>query len=288
MAGNYDFMHAQFETVQAALALHPDSPRTKFLVFPEEASQGNVPGIAVMLKRSGYEFRVTPRWWKVLYRYENALPDSLLTPGTVNDDLSAMEPWWIVRPDAMRGGPIIGPLVDNFALKVGYSEIDPAKEATVVFAGPEYNSETYVLAGFLPPGPGSNWTWTTDKMGRLIFKARPVPPDSTVEIAFDFGPPLINGTTHPSQRLQVYYNTTFLGTMTVGADTPADSLRFRVPAAIWNMRPLASLSLGFPDAISPAEMDNNSKGDLRVLGFAAKKITFRVATSTDKPPPTSL
>jgi hypothetical protein len=262
---------AQARTVFDALAAHPTAPRTKFLVIPNNLALGAAPGVAILLARRGDAFRVLADY-AFMFGSRDALPASWLASGRAAPP--PMEYWWLIGHPP--GAAVSRPLIDDYALAVGRSEIDPAAQPAIVFAGPDRNSDAYSLLGFPLCPPGSLMIWTVGRTARLDFKAHPVPPGSAVELAFDFWPPLIDARNHPSQRLEVSYNGTAVATLTVGATTPPDSLRVRIPGELWNAQPAGILALGFPDAIAPADLTHDPRGDIRLLGFSARKITFRL------------
>ena len=186
-----------------------------------------------------------------------------------------MELWRLVKADPSSKPAIDHPLIDGFALEVGSSTLDPAKGSAVIFAGPLCNGGEFCLAGFETPLPGDSYVLTSGKMGLLHFVAAPVSGDAEVEVRLDFVGALLN-TRHPVQRLRVSFNGSELGNFVAKLGEPFPDLRVRVPAVLWNAaHPLAFLTLDFPDAVAPADIDNVNK-DTRVIAFDAKKITFRL------------
>ena len=272
--GDDKSIHAQERTVLSALGQHPTAPRTKLLLIPDDGALGAAPGVALQLKRLGYEFRVLPRWWKVMFGAENTLPDFRMENGLGSDGLSHLEPWWIVRGQPTATGPCVGSLIDGFILKTGYSPVDLQHNAAIVFAGTGRNADTYTLEGFVDDPAATVATWTMGRVGQLLFETQPVPEDSAVEVTFEFCPPLVNAI-HPVQRLQMRYNQTDLGTLEVRAQTPIGAMKVRVPGKLWNAQNAGMLRLGFPDAVAPADIFPDSK-DTRLLAFSAARIVFRL------------
>ena len=273
-----DPVRAAAGTVFAALAAPPEVPRTKFLQIPDESALGAGPEVAVLLKRLGYEFRVDSKW-RTMFGYENALPG--VFPANLVDarEKSPMEIWHLVRAESVPEAWAKQPLIDRWALERGNIEIEPAREESIVFAGPGYNAHACSLGGFVDPSPGETRTLTIGKCAVLDFIPLPVGDGATVEIAFDFFGPLVDPVKHPAQRLHVRFNQLDLGTLTAHADTPTSALKVSVPAARWNAaRAGAVLSLEFPDAISPAELLGPGN-DLRVLAFSARAVVFRLKDS---------
>lgn len=177
------------------------------------------------------------------------------------------------------------PLAVGYTLMIGSPDLDPNPGASIDFVGEHHNSDLYVLTGFADTQPGDTYVWSEASHGLLYFHPRPVPEGSTVEISPDFGPNDLFGQGF-AQRLTLRYNGTDLGTQRVIVHPAMDEQappKFLVPAALWNRRADALLDLGFPDTVSPLEKKLNR--DSRPLGFASRKITFRVVPADAAPAP---
>ncbi len=271
-------MRATASSVSTALAEHPDAPRIKFIDVPESGALGAAPAIAILLKRAGYEFRVRPEW-KWNFGRENAIGDDYPASLIAAEKQLPMEMWRIVSASIVPDAAAKLPLVDNYVLEIGNSELDAAKEPVIHLVGSQYNGDKYCFSGFLPPDPGADHTLTVGNLAVIQFVPVPVPADSSVEIRLDFFSPLITAK-HPSQRLVVNFNGSELATFTASFAEPAPQMYVLVPAKLWNAaQPLDFLTLSFPDAVAPKDIDDLNK-DPRLIAFGARQISFRVVSPT--------
>ena len=124
------------------------------------------------------------------------------------------------------------------------------------------------------PDPAATFTWSLGKLGILNFSPRPVPAGAVVSVEFHFLFPCLHPGKRDAQRLVPQFNGHDLGTLRMDEHSPTP-LRLTIPAAVWNERASALLTLGFPDAISPLEAGESA--DYRQLAFATDRITFQVA-----------
>ncbi len=267
-------LYAMADTVFTTLAEHPDAPRTKFLDVPDSSALGAGPAVAILLRRAGYGFRVRPEW-KTMFGYANALGDDYPASLLAAEKETPLETWRFVPAAAAPETFARHPLIDNFGLAVGVAAVDPTAGFVIRLAGSGYNAGPYGSTGFSPPGPGFETALTLDAMAVLQFVPVPVPADSSVEIRLDFTGALINAR-HPVQRLTVRFDGAEVGRFAARVNEPFPDLRVTVPAATWNAaQPFALLTLEFPDAAAPRDVDDRNK-DPRVIGFFARGIGFRV------------
>ena len=284
LVGDDPALCAMADTVTAALAEHPDAPRTIFLDIPDERPVGAAPALAALIKRAGYDFRVRSEW-KTMLGDANALGDDYPTSLVAAEKQTPMEVWRFVRSDLVPAVTAKRPLMENFGLAVGSGEIDPAKNTDIWLVGPLYNGYRYCISGFGTPVPGAAYILTLGDAAVVQFTPAPVPADASVEIQLDFPAPIINDR-HPVQRVTVNFNGSRLATFTDRLNEPYPDMRVLVPAALWNAaRPLAFLTLEFPDAVAPKDVDDVNK-DARILAFGVRRINFRmVGTATPMPTP---
>ena len=151
--------------------------------------------------------------------------------------------------------------------------IDPAAHAVIRFAGDEPNAQEFVVGGWaIDPDP-EPFVWSTSTDARFGFRPDPVPLDANVEVTFDCFSYSAKGK-RPRQRAVVKMNGQEVGTISVVADAVSSSPGIRIPAALWNERDTAVLTLDFPDAMSPK--DAGESADPRPLALAMRSVAFRI------------
>lgn len=259
--------------VDAALAAQPGETRRRFLTFTSPDWEAAV-GVALQLERRGVPWRVPPG--SGLIFGEEHSPDSPLAGLPLEGAATPFRVWRVAFPAAALGvlAPSARPLVLGCALATDSPEVDPAAgNAEITFTGGSESFAAHTLFGWATPDPDASYTWSVGATGTLCFRPRSVLAGSTVELSFDFFPAL-DPVKRPAQRLEVRFNGVDLGTWRVGAAEAGAPVRVTIPAAVWNAHPDALLLLGFPDAVSPAELGHG--GDTRPLAFGFRRLTFRL------------
>lgn len=276
--GNQE-LHA---TIQRAIAYsnaaHPGA--CKVVTMPVPAW---VAGVAVVLELArAHESFVVPSSWEVTYGKNHGWNSR--RKQHPNEPLC---PWYVVMLDT--GAPPVSPGAPVFLLGHGPAALVltppavglslPGDTAEINFA-PSGDVGRYLLDGWSGQEPGGRWSYQS--WGVLCFRPSEVK-GTSVEMAMTLLPfvaPLAAGDVH-RQRMSVSFNGEPLG--------PVQELRgggvvnFTIPAARWNAAaagtdPLATLSFGFPDAVSPASLDPTGRNaDTRQLGVHFFNIQMRVA-----------
>ncbi len=274
-----EIYRAASRTVDAALAAHPGAPPAKLLVFPHDG-WGAASAIAAKLTRAGRECVVLPEWYFMFG--DGHAPADVIARLASAKGRPPYDVWHIVSAPA--AGPELTarcPLADGYVLQAGGLGIDPAVPgAAVTFVGPHPNADFFVLTGWSSADPGAEFTYTLGKEGLLNFSPVPVPSNAAVAVDFHFLFARVIPGKRDAQRLVLNFNGHDLGTLRMDEKGPVP-LTVTIPAAIWNERASALLTLGFPDAISPLEAGQSA--DYRQLAFATDKIVFRVVDAGTGP-----
>ena len=206
---------AQAQTVLAELRAHPDAPRTKLLLFQTSYAWEAGTGVAVLLERHGFHPLVQSDW-DVMFGADLALKQS---PAEAMADprLAPVEPWFLVQDLTDPAGFAAHPLTHGFGLRVGGAELDPNGGLTVAFTGQAPNASKYALFGWTSPdGPAAPFVWSEGASAALIFRAKPIPADASVELVYDGFPLLVPGR-RDAQRIGVRWNGQSLGVQSVRA-----------------------------------------------------------------------
>ena len=154
--------------------------------------------------------------------------------------------------------------------------IDPAAHGVIRFAGDEPNAAEFVSAGWaLGPDPVP-YVWSTSQSGKFEFRPDPVAPDAVVEVTFDCFSYPAKGK-RAQQHARIKMNGKDVGTISVAADAASAAPSIKIPAAVWNERDTAALTMDFPDAMSPQEAGESA--DSRPLALAMRSVTFRTLPS---------
>ena len=138
----------------------------------------------------------------------------------------------------------------------------------------------YVAAGWSTLDPGVGLAWIVGKSAVVGFVARPVPRNAVVEAELSVAQAYLPHGKREAQRVAVRFNGLGLGSFVVDEQTPT-TLKVAIPAAVWNPRAEAFLTMDFPDAVSPREAGEGTDGRPRAISL--EKITFRVIKPGDAP-----
>ena len=160
--------------------------------------------------------------------------------------------------------------------------IDPAAHGVIRFSGDEPNAAEFVSSGWSLGTDPVPYVWSTSKDGNFEFCPDPVASNAAVEVTFDcFCYPAMGK--RPQQRARIRMNGQDVGTVSVAAGVISASPSIKIPAAVWNERDLATLTLEFPDAMSP--VDAGESTDPRPLALAMRSVTFRTVPATTSASP---
>lgn len=209
--------------IRQTAATDRQGARTKFLSFEHEA-WGWAAGVALALKRIGYDYAIPPEWSFILGAKHAADLSSSLRRGEIA--------LWRVR-SPVGGGDWVSNSVPS---------INPAKDE-IRFSGPEANARDFAIEGW-DPSTG-RFFWNTQKSALLYFLA--LPASSDVQIDFHIFPFTLP-TVSMIQRVAITFNN---GTTKSFEVMPDGTYSLRIPAEIWNSRAGATLAFESPEAISP-------------------------------------
>lgn len=226
------------------------SPRQKLLLFQHDDWPWAV-GLALALKRSGFDYAISPDWQFMFGEGQGVDPSSAIRDKHL--------PAWRLQRDraecagfTMLGGPYV---------RATPCSVDPAK--TVLTFGGDCSAKKYALFGWdLSDGPFS-WSDASDAVLYFV----PEQTDEAVSVRMRVFP--INYTKAQSQRMPVYFNGEKVADFTLTAET---ELTVEIPANKWNSTSLATLAFRFPDAASPQSLHVSI--DPRLLGVGFREISF--------------
>ena len=226
------------------------SPRQKLLLFQHDDWPWAV-GLALALKRSGFDYAVSPDW-----RFMFGDDQGVDPPSAVRDKHL---PAWPLQRDrvecagfALPGGPYV---------RATPCSVEPGN--TVLSFGGACSAKKYALFGWdLSDGP---FSWSNASDAILYF----APGQTSEAVSVNMRVFPINYTKVQSQRMPVYFNGEKLGDFILTAET---ELTVEIPANKWNSGSPATLAFRFPDAASPQSLGVSI--DPRLLGVGFREIIF--------------
>ncbi|MSU65747.1 MAG: hypothetical protein EXS38_06535 [Opitutus sp.] len=207
--------------VDAAIAADPD-PRPKLLVF-EHVRWHNVAAVALELQRRGVGFYVAP-WWSFMFQSRH----DLTRLGPAPEDRASI--WWISAHSA--DGLAITP---ELAIHWQPGAIGPGD---VISLRSGANGFRFMVSG-LAVGYGE---FSATNLPRAVFRFAPQTTAHAVSVVFD-----AESDRRPlPQGADVFFNGEPVGRVAVGE---RESAAVRIPVALWNRQPVATLELRFPEAV---------------------------------------
>lgn len=237
--------------VAAALAADPD-PRTKLLVF-EHAHWPDAAAVALDLQRRDVGFYVMP-WWNFMFQRRH----DLTRLGPVPEDQASV--WWI-GPAAAASVAI----TKDLGIHLAPAAIRPDGDAIRLQTGA--NGFRYVLSGVSV----GNDAHVTTNLPRAVFRFAPQTAAGDVHVVFD-----AEAIPLPGERVaEIYFNGEAVGRVTAGKRA---ATTVRIPAALWNRRPVGTLELRFPDATPHHDRERPSYQWW--LGWNLWSIRFEIAPAT--------
>ncbi len=241
---------------RAALRADPLPQAPKLLVFNHD-DWGDAASAALALKRMGLSYRVDGNWSFMFGQYRTVRP---VPP---DFDLSGMSIWRFVRGARAEHGVSIA---KDLWIVFEPTQLDPAN--TVIDCAKGGNLDRFSLFGFTTPDSDSSWTNMPD--AGIQFRTTRASHDVHCSIVATPFAPLDRNIS--SQPMDLYVNGQKIGSYTISDKTVVAA---RIPAETWNLRPVVTIVLHIPNAISPAKL--GMSGDPRMLGWAIQRMSFSYA-----------
>ncbi|MBI3886892.1 MAG: hypothetical protein HY302_14360 [Opitutae bacterium] len=240
------------EATQAALRADPQPNATKYLVFSHD-DWGDVARTALALKRAGGSYRVDGNWSFMFGRYRT------FRPAPPDFGLQGMSVWRFSHRQ-LPGRSVA--LAKDFNVYFDPVPLNPAH--FVIDCSRGGNLEDFSLFGFNTPDGDFSWTNLPD--AALQFSA----PRTARDILFSLkAEPFVATGRIRSQPMALTVN----GRKIAAFDLDRlQTLTARIPAEVWNLRPVITVVLSFPKAESPLHLALST--DPRLLGWAVHQMTF--------------
>ncbi|MDB6115062.1 MAG: hypothetical protein JWQ62_2007 [Lacunisphaera sp.] len=247
--------YAWFAATEAVLQADPHQQTTKFFVFDHD-NWGDVARTALALKRLGGSYRVDGNWSFMFGRFRS------FQPAPPAFDLGGMSVWRFSRHELPA--PHVTLAGD---LKVYFEPfpLDPA--AATIDCSLNGNLEQFALFGFTTPD--NDYSWTNLPHAALQFRSPPAARDILVSITAE---PFVRMRHITSQPMELTVNGRKVASYDINRP---QTVTARVPADIWNLRPIVTIVLSLPGARSPLQLGISR--DPRVLGWGVRQVTFKLA-----------
>jgi len=238
------------EATLKALQADPRRELPKFLVFAHD-DWATAAAVGLALERAGSSFYVSGAWTFMFQNAHVAPPSLLLDPS------AKLSVWRMVDAAPTPGGVALSP---DIAVEFEPGYLDPAKDSISFAKGG--NLEQYVVSGIV--APDSDSTWTELPEATLQFRPRPAHREVNLELTAS---PFLCGAKVTKQPLEIWFNGVLLAHVDV---TQAGKFSARVPSALWNKSPVATLRFHLPNATAPAQL--GLSGDPRLLGLSISRL----------------
>lgn len=238
---------------RTALARDPAPGLPKMLVF-SHPDWAEVASVALALTREGVPFYVDPSW-TFMFQKQHEVPLA-----AVAEPEGKVSVWRFLHSTEDRG------VLVARDLRIVFDVPELAPDGGQIDFSDTGDFEEHQLLGFSTPETG-DYAPTSQKDAILQFRVPRTTKDVQINIEAD---PFVGAGNKRIQPTELRFN----GVLVFSAPfTEPGVLRAGIPADMWNSRPVATIQLTLPNALSPAEL--GVSGDVRRLGLSVKRLTTR-------------